>query len=127
MKRAITLLTSLAIIVMTIATLANINTAIRLFMGETTLDIVGRLIVLVGLVALAFTNRPRTIALRGALGAIGLAVLTVALYETFNYQLAMLDGLVYFIGATSLLIEALEPDTAPAVTTAGSRNRTAAA
>ena len=114
MKRAITILTSLAIVIMTIVSLADINTAIRLFMGESTQDMIGRLIVLIGLVGLALTHRPRTIDMRAALGVIGVAVLTLALSETFSYHLAMFDGMVYFIGATSLLIEALEPSAAPA-------------
>ena len=113
MKRAITILTSLAIVIMTIVSLADINTAIRLFMGESTQDMIGRLVVLIGLVGLALTHRPRTIGMRAALGVIGVAVLTLALSETFSYHLAMFDGMVYFIGATSLLIEALEPSTAP--------------
>ena len=109
MKRTITFLTSLAIIIMTVLSLTHINSPVRLFMGETTLDVIGRLLVLVGLAALAVTNRPRSLALRGALGAIGLAILMVALSEIFSYRLAIFDGLVYLIGATSLLIESLEP------------------
>lgn len=113
MKRIITIFGSLAIIVMTIVSIFHLHMAFNLFMGEGTLDIIGRLLVLVGMVTLAFFRRPRSQLVRGGLGAVGMVVLSVALAETFSYQLAIFDGLIYFIGATFLLIEALEPQTAP--------------
>ncbi len=113
MKRAITILTSLAIIIMTVLPLAHINTPIRLFMGETTLDMAGRLFVLVGLIALSLTWRPRSVAVRAVLGVIGGGVLMIALSEMFEYRLAIFDALIYLVGAASLLIEALEPASLP--------------
>lgn len=113
MNRTIIVLTGLVIIIMTALSITRIDTPVQLFMGATIFDFTGRLAVLVGLVALALTHRPRTSVQRTALGMLGLIVLTIAFSEVFSYRLALFDGLVYFIGATSLFIEAIEPASAP--------------
>ena len=113
MKRAITMLTILAIIIVSGISLSQVHTPAQLFIGVTVYDSIGRLAVLAGLVSILVIHRPRTATQRTALGVIGLVVFVVAMTEIFGDRLALFDGMIYFIGATSLLIEALEPRPQP--------------
>lgn len=70
---------------------------------------IGRLLVAVLLLFLLFTEPPRSLAVRGVLGVGAAATFVVALQSLFNYQIGIIDCILYMEVAIIVALEALEP------------------
>ena len=110
MKSLIILLTGLSVIIMSGISLGNNEGILRLLMGNTEFDFVARIIVLVGMIALLVTSRPRSVALRSTFALAAIVIFTGVAVQFFNYQLLLFDAGLYVIAGIALLIEALEPN-----------------
>ena len=92
-------------------------TAISLLGGTTGLDLivsqepvhnVVRVVLIIALLVLAFTVRPRSRVLRYGLGAVSAVITVFSLGQMITYSLPLMDALTYLIASTVLMIEALE-------------------
>ena len=110
MKSLIILLTGLSVIIMSGISLGNNEGILRLLMGNTEFDFVARIVILVGLIALLVTSRPRSVALRSTFALAAIVIFTGVAIQFFSYQLLLFDAGLYIIAGIALLIEALEPN-----------------
>lgn len=69
-----------------------------------------RATLLVALVAILFTKRPRSIVMRSFCAMTAAVVLGVSLSQAADSQLGIIDTATYFLCSFVLLIEALEPE-----------------
>lgn len=70
-----------------------------------------RIALLGGLVAVLVTSVPRSLLVRSVLGVGGAALHIAAVYMLMNYQIGLLDGLVYMAAAVICEVTALEVET----------------
>lgn len=112
MNRLHMLTGTVAILVGMIAISTLHGTGFDLIMSDAPIHNILRSIIIVSLVTLALTTRPRPRTMRIALGAVASLIIIVALTQTFDYSLQLLDGLVYVASATTLMQEALETEPA---------------
>lgn len=110
MKKVLILGTIAALFVMIITAFTGNETGFSLFMNMSLEHNIARIVLAVGLAAIAMTARPRSKALRTALGFISVLVIVFTATQTLNYTLGMLDAVVYFLGGLLLSIESLEAE-----------------
>lgn len=72
-----------------------------------------RSVILVSLVAILFSRPPRSRQFRALLGSVSALVLLVACASMADYQIGVLDAILYFEVSVILAIEAIEPHRAP--------------
>jgi hypothetical protein len=70
---------------------------------------IGRVLVAVLLLFLLFTDPPRSLKVRSALGAASFVMFVVALQSLFAYQIGIIDCVLYLEVAIIVGLEALEP------------------
>lgn len=112
MKRILTLGTIAALTVMIITALSGTDTGFSLFMNTGIEHTIARAVLIVGLAGIAVTARPRSRLFRTTLGIVSAMVIMFTLIQTLNYNLGLLDTVVYFLGGLLLSIESLETDEA---------------
>lgn len=86
------------------------NTGLELLMSNAPMHNIIRSVIIVGLLILGMTTRPRARALRFALGVIASVITGIALTQTFNYSLQIMDALIYLASATVFMNEAIESE-----------------
>lgn len=69
-----------------------------------------RIAMIIGLITISMTFRPRSATLRLALGTVALAVAGFVLYQFASYSVAVLDFAISLLTACILGVEALEDD-----------------
>lgn len=112
MKKSLVLTGTIALLVFMIVLTTTQNTVFEPIMSNLPLHNVIRSVIVVCLLALAVTTQPRPRALRAALGIIAVIITVIALTQTINYALQILDALVYIASATVFMNEALESEPA---------------
>ena len=110
MKQVLTLGTIAALVVMIITALSGNDTGFSLFMNTNIEHTIARVVLIVALVAVAMTTRPRSHMFRTALGVVSVLMIIFTATQTMNYSLGLLDSVVYFLGGLLLSIESLEAE-----------------
>lgn len=108
MKKILTLGTIAALVVMIITALSGNDTGFSLFMNTNIEHTIARAVLIVGLLGIAVTTRPRSRLFRTTLGIVSALVISFTVFQTLNYSLGLLDTVVYFLGGLLLSIESLE-------------------
>lgn len=108
MKKSLVLTGTIALLVSMIGASFVGNTGLELIMSDAPLHNAIRSVIILGLLVLAFTMRPRARSLRIGLGVVSAGITIIALAQTFNYSLQILDALIYLAAATAFMNEALE-------------------
>lgn len=110
MKKILTLGTIAALVVMIITALSGTDTGFSLFMNTEIEHTIARAVLIVGLLGIAVTARPRSKLFRTTLGIVSAMVIVFTVIQTLNYSLGLLDTVVYFLGGLLLSIESLETE-----------------
>lgn len=110
MKQVLTVGTIAALVVMIITALTGNDTGFSLFMNTSIEHTIARAVLIAGLLGVAMTTRPRSRVFRSALGVIAGLIVIFTVAQTLNYNLGLLDTVVYFLGGLLLSIEALEAE-----------------
>lgn len=109
MRKSLLITSTIAVLCALIGiTLLGSTTGLELIVGADPFHNVVRVVLIAALLVLAYTVRPRAMALRYSLGTVSAVITAVALVQMANYQLPLLDALTYLIAATVLMVEALE-------------------
>jgi hypothetical protein len=110
MKRILIVGTIAVLFVMMVTALSGANTGFNLFMNTSIEHIIARAVLIVSLLAVALTVRPRAHMFRAAIGLVSLAIIIFTVSQTVTYSLGLFDSLVYFLSGLILSIEALEAE-----------------
>jgi hypothetical protein len=110
MKRVLIVGTIAVLFVMMVTALSGANTGFNLFMNTGLEHIIARAVLIVALLAVALTVRPRAHMFRAAIGFISLAIIIFTVAQTVTYSLGLFDSMVYFLSGLILSIEALEAE-----------------
>lgn len=110
MKRALTVCTVAALLLMASVSLMHVETGFSLFMSTDIDHVVARLIIVSALLAILIIPPPRVRALRIVLIMTSLLVISFAVTQTITYQLGLLDSVAYFLAGLLLSIDAFEVD-----------------
>lgn len=118
MKKVLTIGTISVLIAQIFTSVAGVETGFSLLMGTSLAHDIARVVLVVALIAIAVTVRPRSQMLRGALAfvAVSMSVFTIA--QTMSYGFLMLDAMTYILAATLIMIEAIEADPKPVLSSA---------
>lgn len=108
MKKSLVLIGTIALLVAMIGISFVGNTDLELLMSHAPVHNAIRSLIIVCLLVLAFTVRPRARGLRVVIGVVSVAIMVTALMQTLNYSLQIMDALVYLAAATVFMNEALE-------------------
>lgn len=109
MRKSLLITSTIAVLCALIGiTLLGSTTGLELIVSADPFHNVVRVVLMAALLVLAFTVRPRAMALRYSLGTVSAVITAGALVQMANYQLPLLDALTYLIAATVLMVEALE-------------------
>ena len=115
MKKILTIGTIVALVVMIITAVSGNDTGFSLFMNTNIEHTIARAVLVVGLLGIAVTTRPRSRLFRTTLGIVSALVISFTVFQTLNYSLGLLDTVVYFLGGLLLSIESLESEEADPV------------
>lgn len=110
MKQVLTVGTIAALVVMIITALSGNDTGFSLFMNTGFEHTIARAVLIVGLLGVAMTTRPRSRSFRAGLGIVAALIVLFTITQTLNYNLGLLDTIVYFLGGLLLSIESLEAE-----------------
>lgn len=110
MKRILIVGTIAVLFVMMITALSGANTGFNLFMNTSIEHIIARAVLIVSLLAVAITVRPRAHVLRTAIGLVSIAIIAFTVSQTITYSLGLFDSMVYFLSGLILSVEALEAE-----------------
>lgn len=110
MKKTLTVGTILVLVSMILGTLFSAQTGFNLIMSDAPVHGVARAVLVVALLAILLTARPRHQHVRVALGVVAAGVAGFALSQTAKYSLMLMDSLMYMLAATIMMIEAIEPE-----------------
>lgn len=110
MKRILTVGTIAVLFVMLVTALSGSSTGFNLFMNTSLEHIIARAVLIVSLLAVALTVRPRAHMFRAAIGLISVAIIIFTVSQTVTYSLGLFDSMVYFLCGLILSIEALEAE-----------------
>lgn len=110
MKRILTVGTIAVLFVMMIAAISGTTTGFNLFINTGIEHVIARAVLIISLLAIAITVRPRAHLLRTALGFVSVAIIIFTVSQTITYSLGLFDSLVYFLSGLILSIEALEAE-----------------
>lgn len=69
-----------------------------------------RSIIIVALIGLLFTNPPRKVVFRSALGVLSLALVMITTIQVNNYSIYVLDAFTFLQAAIIFALAAIEPD-----------------
>lgn len=123
MKKSLVFIGTIALLVAMIGMTTVGNTGLDLIMSTAPLHNLLRSVIIVSLLVLGATARPRPHWLRLGIGCVSIVIMVVALVQTFNYSLQILDALIYLASATVFMSESLESEPmtkhAPAVSKFG--------
>lgn len=108
MKKILTLGTIAALIVMIVTALSGTDTGFSLFMNTNIEHTIARAVLIIGLIGVAVTTRPRSRLFRTTLGIVSAMIIVFTVLQTLSYSLGLLDTVVYFLGGLLLSIESLE-------------------
>lgn len=114
MKKSLVLIGTITLLVAVIGLTTVHGMGFELIMSDAPLHNAIRSVIIAGLLVLAFTVRPRPRWLRVALGVVAVVIMSIALAQTVNYALQILDALIYLAAATVFMNEALESEPLPA-------------
>jgi hypothetical protein len=95
---------------MIITALSGNDTGFSLFMNTNIEHTIARVVLIIALIGVAMTTRPRSHMFRTALGVVSVLMIAFTAVETINYNLGLLDTVVYFLGGLLLSIESLEAE-----------------
>ena len=91
MKKILTLGTIAALVVMIITALSGNDTGFSLFMNTSIEHTIARAVLIIGLLGIAVTARPRSKLFRTTLGIVSALVIIFTVVQTLNYSLGLLD------------------------------------
>lgn len=111
MKRIVTIGTIIVLAIMLFTSLTSSNLGFTLMMSTAVEHNIARIVLLLTLITITFTVRPRSKEFRMILAAISASITAYALAQTANYGLQIFDSLVYVLAAVILMTESLEVDT----------------
>lgn len=110
MKRILIVGTLAVLLVVMITAMLGANSSFSLFINTSIEHIIARAVLIVTLLGIAVTVRPRAHILRATIGFVSLAIIIFTVSQTITYSLGLFDSLVYFLSGLILSIEALEAE-----------------
>ncbi len=110
MKKALTICTVAALLLMASVAISGNDTGFSLFMGTGIDHVIARVIIAIALMVILVVPPPRVRSLRATLAIVSLLVITFAITQTINYHLQPLDSVAYFLSGILLAIDAGEVD-----------------
>lgn len=110
MKKALTISTIAALLLMASVAAFHVEVGFSLFMSSEIDHIIARIILAVVLFVTLVATRPRSQTIRMVLGTIALLTIAFSIMQTINYHLSLLDSVAYFLAGLLVSIEAFEAD-----------------
>lgn len=118
MKKVLTIGTISVLIAQLFTSLAGVETGFSLLMGVGPAHDIARVVLVVALIAIAVTARPRSKMLRMSFAFVAVNMVLFTLSQTLNYGFLMLDTMTYLLAATLIMIEAIEVEPKPVLSSA---------
>ena len=110
MKKALTLSTICALLLMASVAAFRVDVGFSLFMSTEIDHIIARTIIAFSLAITLIVTRPRPDIARLVLAGIALLVIAFTVTQTINYQLGILDSVAYFLAGLLISMEAFEAE-----------------
>ena len=110
MKKALTLSTICALLLMASVAAFNVEVGFSLFMSTDVDHIIARIVIAYALAATLIATRPRSQNVRLVLAGFALLIIAFSITQTINYQLGLLDSVAYFLAGLLVSMEAFEAE-----------------
>ncbi len=110
MKKIPVIGTIAAILIMMMTTLSGRDTGYSLFMNTSLEHIIARVVLIVSLLVVVMSVRPRAHLFRATISLISFAIIIFTVSQTITYSLGLFDSFAYFLSSLILSVEALEAE-----------------
>lgn len=125
MKKSLAIVTSALLAFIVAANITGYQgLAVDILTNPEPLHHIARAAAILGLMMIAFTERPRSKSVRGTLSMLSAMVTSVAIYFVMANELAIGDAMLYIVSSVVIMMEAIEKEPVPIAAEARVRSTT---